>query len=281
MSNPCSIPLKYGRSRKHDICYPDELIQEFVVRVLKKEPDRDIKRDIDRIHKYMISKYDCHDQTCWDKYSQIFKESAKEVHLPDARWSKKNRLISNYDVSNIMKQYEFFMNKRDPKCFKYLSDWDYDQDKDETFIRYLRQGREYKYNFILMSLWGRKKKFLKHWVCIFIDNINRDLLYYDSAGIRNARYEMVPIFETIKNVSKVERLIYNKIETQYDYENCGIFCIHLLGSIISGYLVNVDPYETFDAHVSGLNKKMNNLGRDKYYEHVMNIRDKYFVPPNN
>ena len=72
MNNPCSINVKNEIKRNHNICYPDNLIQKFVIKIFKRKPDKDIRKDIKRIKEYMKKKYNCLSQTCWDKHSILF-----------------------------------------------------------------------------------------------------------------------------------------------------------------------------------------------------------------
>jgi hypothetical protein len=261
----CSI---LSRKKSNNICYSDKSIKKFIKKEMNEIPNKDSKINIEKIKKYMKKKYGCEDQVCWSDHSDIFSDA---VYLPKARWNKKDRLVSNYDLSNLMKQYEFFYNKR-TKTFKYLSDWDHDlpmimEDKDK-FIDILINTNEYKYRAIVFSLWGKKDKYLKHWTCIFI---NRGIIYFfDSNGDPDTRWKIADVIEIISNETGIKKYVYNECTVQYDYEHCGIFCAHFIHSML------VDEI-SFKKFLMDLLEKKKTLGREKYYKYIMSLRDKYYI----
>lgn len=274
LDNKCSL-IALGDSKSRDgICYPDTLIQKFVRKILKKTPDDKIINDIQRIRKYMMQTYGCNDQTCWDKHSTIFKDSAKVVHIPDAGWDS-DRLVYDRDIYNVFRQYEYYYNKGgEKKIFKYLHDWDHDidlvEDDRERLKKYVEATNEYKYRSIVFSLWGKKKKYLHHWTCIFLYRDSGTIVFFDSNGDPKTSWDIGPVIELLSEWTGYKNYVYNLCTVQKDYSSCGIFTIMFTARL----LIDKITYKEF---LTELLEKMNSLNRDEYYEYILGLRTTYFI----
>ena len=269
-TNNCSLSALEESKRKNGICYSDTIINKFITDVMHEKTTDNIIENVAIINKYMKNKYGCKDQLCWPKYEKYFGDEAKKKLLPKARWTKKNRLISNIDISNVMKQYEDYN-----KNFKYLGDFDHDvviidKDRDELLKR-LEESKDYGYRAIVVSLWGEEWKHLNHWTIIWLDSKQNLILFYDSdAGVKT-RYEIAPLIDMLhKNTEGLYKLYrYSLVMTQYDYEHCGLFTIHFIHKLL------IDGY-TFDKYINELLNEIDN-GKETYYEYIMSLRKKYFI----
>lgn len=270
MKPKCSL-----KGKDNKVCYPDESLRQFIIKILKQEPSQDIDLNIDTISKYMKEKYGCLEYSCWKDYSTIFK---KEYFLPDARWTEKNRLISNIDVFNIMQQYMNFYND-----FQYLGDYNHDLYKKKgEFIKKLDEAKENvnkKIFFILISLWGEKLKLFRHWVCILIDKVAREVFFYDSTINPQSLIEIAPVIDLIGKHMNIHKFTFSKVKTQFDYEHCGLFCIHIISYILKNQVDNPTKsiHKLYGEALNDLYEKKNKLGFQQYYDYVNSLRQKYFV----
>lgn len=279
MSNKCAI----GNKKENSTCYPNSLIIEYITDVLKLTPKSNIEENIEIINKHL----NVSSSLEWRKKDKFFNKVSDKYLLPQARWTENNRFLSNLDIKNIMKQFENYYLK-DQKhinniSFKYLGDYDLDFDGELTKFKMKWKAsvdNNIAYNFVLLSAWGNKTQLYKHWVCLFIDNLKRIIIFYDSCVKPKILLTMgvvIPRLYDRGNTSNFTpyQFVYTLKKTQFDYENCGIFCVHLLSTLLASD--NKDKVKVFYDFIQDLISKKEKLGNDKYYEYINSLRDKYFI----
>ena len=267
----CSLT---GSKNSTNVCYSNKSIQMFIQKIIKKKPSKNISDNVNLVTKYMKAKYKCKTSTCWAKHSIIFRKEFNNVFLPKSRWSR-DRLVSNYDIYNVLKQYESFYNKNEKKIFKYLSDWDYDlqviKEDRSRVIKLLNESKDYKYRAIVISLWGDKYKYMKHWTCVLLNKDKNLIQFFDSNGDVQTRWLIGDTIEFLSKKTGYKIYEYNNLMVQYDYEHCGIFVIHFICSMVN------DKKLTLNKFIKRLIDKLIELGEDKYYKYIYSLRDKYYL----
>jgi len=263
----CSISS--NGKKNNGSCYTIDDIKIIVTKIMKKK----WKSGVDwlpEIKKFMKHKHGCDKEICWDNYyPNLLGHRSRVVHLPDAGWNKRDRLVSNVDIEKVATQYEEFSKGK----FKFVGEWDHDLDKKrDDFIHSLKISKGYKYRMILISLWGKRIQYAYHWICIFLYG-NKIILHDSNADMRTL-YELSEIIKLIKIHTNCDRLYYMNNPIQYDYEHCGILCIHVMHTLLTSR--SHDKIKVFEKHVSSLRDIFNSLGRKEYYKYMLSLRDKYF-----
>jgi hypothetical protein len=262
MMSKCSI-----LSRNDNFCYPQEAIDKFIEKYIG-----NVYGDKGKlVDDYMLKRYNCEDITCWAKHSSIFKRYEGTVLLPKHRWDKKGWL-SNHDVNNVFVQYEKYYSPD----FKYLLDWDIDvlvRNKEKgRLTKLINDSKNVKYRAILLSLWGSSKEYhyFRHWTCIFLDGVNKRVFFFDSNGDIRTRWYVADLIEYISGLTGYNKYSYNNVMVQYDYEHCGLFCVHFVTYMLvtKGGLMRV--------FIDNLLAKLAELGYDGYYKYIKSLRWKYY-----
>lgn len=244
-----------------DICYRYDTMMEFAKKYIGRTDFKDASELISAINKYTDGKP-------WETYP-IFSQEKPFVYKPTANFKKSN-LISNVQIFDVMSQYEYHF-----KYFKYLGDYNHDlsfikKDRD-MLIKELHDSKGFKHRAILISLYGTILKSLYHWTCIYIIEEPRGphIYFFDSNGDKKTRSEIAYLVDFIQKEIGAYVYSYNMITLQYDYEHCGIFVIHFINKmLIGGY--------KFDEIIDGMDKAIQNIGREAYYNYIYSLRDRYF-----
>ena len=254
-----------NKTHGNNICFPDKILNTFVKHIIGiKSGSR--SKNISRIQKYMKKKFNCNSQTCW-KRSKLF--DTKKHFLSKSLWKKGDLDISNWELTDVLSQYsnvnDEFLYLGDIEAFKSGANSKYEL----LLMSLLRKSNNIKYRGIVVSLW-EELRYLKHWVCIFLNNANREIIFFDSNGDRETRFLILPVIEIIIKYSPQYKVYsYNRVTVQYDKTSCGIFCIHFLDNLILG-----GEYWKF---LKTLLERLDLLGVTKYNKYIHNLRDKYFI----
>ena len=261
--NKCSI---LGET---DVCYPKKSLEEFVNKNIRHKKGDDYKK---LVEKYMKKRYNCQDVTCWAKHSSIFKRYEGRVLLPKHGWSK-NRWLSNHDIYNVLIQFEKYYEPD----FKYLLDWDIDfmaHKKDmKRLTDLINESNDVKYRSLILALWGTSKKYqyFKHWTCIFLNKDTKSILFFDSTGDIKTTWYVADVIEYISALTGYKTYIYNTALIQYDYEHCGIFCVHFINYMLASKEKNMKTF------VESLLTKLTDVGTDEYYKYIKSLRWMYYI----
>ena len=262
--------LKNVCSNEKKLCFSERRVAQFITEVMKETPSGNADTNLATVSVFMKDKYGCTDQSCWGKYSKIFAIEAKNVIKPKPIWNKEDRLVTNIDIRAIFSQYENHNIN-----FKYLGDYDHDlpvvKEDRETLSYELSNSGNIEYRAIIISLWGVKWKLLKHWTCILLVKSTQTIIFFDSNGDSKTSYEICPLIEWIKKeVPDLKYYMYCTQTVQYDYEHCGLFCIHFINEmVVHG--------KTFKEFIEDMSIEMDTLGKEDFYDYMMDLRKKYFL----
>jgi hypothetical protein len=259
--------------KRSEVCFSTAVLKRFIRNVMrvKKLPDGGRPKYVSLIRRYMKKKYDCDNETCWDKFSTVFKDEAKVVHKPDAGWTSRDMSVSNFDLYNTIKQYSDL-----DKDFLYLGDWVIDLYKIKKqkgkFIKMIEDTNGlYKYRGIIIYFWGEKIKLYKHWACIMLNDVTGEIQFMESNADEVLRVEILPIIELIKKHTGdlYDHYITNIFSIQIDDNNCGIFS--------ADFMINMKDGMDFKKYIMGFKKRQLNLSTDEYIKYVNSLREKYFI----
>ncbi len=273
--NSCA-PKKKGEYLQYS-CYTPSVL--FKMRDLwnKRHPDVKIKdkspkKIWEKLGYYM--KDTCDREACWIK-NNIFKEGLTDNEIsnlfspksPNSWKTNKNTWLTSMDIVKVMKQYENAYH-----CFEFIGpspiDFDSHYHDGECVWKDLCK-------FNLSETLKRKKRKIgiifnldphyksgSHWVAMFINTNNREIIYFDSYGdpapteIRKFARKVQNQSINIDNGEKYKYL-YNKMRHQYGNSECGIYSLYFIINLLK------DTSKSFiDRRI--LDKKMENL-RKRYF----------------
>jgi hypothetical protein len=259
--------------KRSEVCFSTVVLKRFIRKVMhiNKLPSGGRSKYVSLIQKYMKKKYNCNSETCWDKFSTVFKDEAKVVHKPDAGWSNSDPSVSNFDLHNTIKQYSDL-----DKDFLYLGDWAIDlykiKKQKERFIKVIEDTNGlYKYRGIIIYFWGKKIKLYKHWACIVLNDVTGEIQFMESNADEGLRIDILPIIELIKNHTGnlYTHYVTNVFSIQIDDINCGIFCID--------FMINMKDGMDFKKYIIEFRRKQMSLPDNEYIKYVNSLREKYFI----
>ena len=225
----------------------------------------------------------CSKEDCW--LSQIKDESMRkkikdEIYAPSQppEWKKNpNEWLSNFDILNVLKQYEKTYSN-----FKFIgpSFIDFDDPLDETCVSEELCNfklEEYVKNKItkigvIFNL-DKHDQSGSHWVSLFIDIESRFIFYLDSAG------SPIPteINNLVKRVQKQARTLGFKIrfyenyplEHQMGNTECGMYSLFFIITMLTG--------KTEDKDLKPAKKRIRFFKEERIPDkYVEQLRNKYF-----
>jgi len=225
----------------------------------------------------------CTEEDCW--LSQIKDESMRkkikeEIYAPNQppEWKKNpNEWLSNFDILNVLKQYE-----KTYSYFKFIgpSFIDFDDPLDETCVseelcnfklEYYIKNKIKKIG-IIFNL-DRHDQSGSHWVSLFIDIPEKIIFYLDSAGSpvpREINILVKRVQKQAKELSMNLRFHQNyPLEHQYGNTECGMYSLFFIITM----LTNQTEFGKLKNKQEKLNLFKKKRIPDKYVE---KLRDKYF-----
>ena len=186
----------------------------------------------------------CDRESCWLKQKFIKGGIDKDLinsfapKAPDSWKKNKNEWLSNYDIINVLKQYEEVY-----PCFEFIGtsfiDWNYKKDNKcitNELCNFKLQNKinNNKYKIAVIFNLDPHYKGGSHWVSLFINIKKGIIFYFDSAGdiIPDEIYNFVNcIIEQGKKLTPP--IIFNfdqnyPLEHQYGDTECGVYSLYFI-----------------------------------------------------
>lgn len=204
-----------GITTDGDICIPRKLIN--ISKKNKKELWESIYRRLKPICKY---------EYCWldlDFISIIpdpyLKEKIEYFTFKPQIPSKKYSWLNTRDINNVLQQYQEVYDS-----FKFIGAVPSDFYKVTTV--YYKDIFDYEKIGVVLNLDNHKQQG-SHWVALLIDNKNKSIEYFDSAGkIPNRNIKI--FINKLSKYCKNYKIHINKIKHQYENNECGIYAIYFI-----------------------------------------------------
>ena len=142
--------------------------------------------------------------------------------------------LSSLDIINVMKQYE-----EKYKTFKFIgpSPIDYNFDKNgrcvcNNLCNYTKDKRKVGIIFNL------DPHYLKgsHWVCLYIDNSKKIIVYFDSLGNKINSNIKSFVDDNLQDYEYIDN--YNYILTIGNTSECGMYCLHIIITLLTNRKIN-------------------------------------------
>jgi hypothetical protein len=285
----CS-PLVNGKSRINGSCFTDDVLYKLKKSYNQNYPNHKIKERLPvkiwiELQKRMSQ---CTKEDCWLNVIQNENERKKLdkfLFSPDKpkEWKQNpNTWLSNYDIFNVLYQYELTYNN-----FKIIGPSPIDYDMKPTSMNGNCVWNELcKFSLSKMVNSGKTKIGIVfnlgkhdtdgyHWVSMFIDVKDKFIFYFDSAGASIPNQINKLVNKIIKQGENLENPIHftfyqnHPLEHQMGNTECGMYSLYFIITMLSGELEN--------------KRRLNKTQKINYFmkkripdEDVSNYRDIYF-----
>tara|TARA_Y100000591_G_C21833775_1_gene701244 strand:+ start:580 stop:1383 length:804 start_codon:yes stop_codon:yes gene_type:complete len=263
MSNFCA-PDRVDNYNKYNSCLNKNEINS-IANKLDISPTKSYKNKIKKIIK---SNKDCNDEYCvLDKKNLLKTDEAKMAFKPIHPTDNKYEWLSNFDMNDVMEQYE-----RKYTNFKFLGSvpidfWDiYSRFKNFDFLDYFNKKKN---KFGVIFNLDPSHKGGSHWVSLYFEctRKNCDISFIDSGGDDPEKEIKRFMNHIVDNANKYRhRFNYNKmnininnVDMQKKDSECGVYCLYFITQRLKGKTFN----QLIDKDLS--DEKMN-----KYREHFFN-----------
>lgn len=255
----CSIVTK---GKNNYSCLSDDLLLKISTVINNLNKCDPINKDCTKNYLYnqicdrMNTLSNCKKEACWQTYNHIkngltneekkeFKDNFKP-EMPKEWLEKPDSWLSTEDIDNVLYHYQL----KYPR-FKYYGALPIDFNKKKN-------GKCLVNNICNINLKSLKKDHDsigmvfntdkstsdgEHWFSVYIDmvGINRkkqpSIYFFDSTG-DEASPEITQLIQKLEKQGKKEDInfdvLYNDIQHQYGDNECGIYCIHFLISMLQG-----------------------------------------------
>jgi hypothetical protein len=262
-------------------CYSKERLQKMLKLWNARHPDNPfVSNDPQQIYQHLIAYFkDCKTESCWLKKFHVKRTEVQDLFAPlaPASWDKKpNEWLSDYDIAQVMKQYE-----KKYTCFTFMgpSPIDFDKPDHQTNtcvwpelctlqLKTLLQQKKTKLGIIFNT--DTHDKSGQHWISMFVNLKKHQIFYFDSVG-EPMPPEIKALIERIcQQGLQLQPPIHFDIDSnegiqhQYGNTECGIyslfFIVHMLEDKITKNYVKT------------------HILKDKY---MQQFRQKYFNSPSN
>lgn len=242
--------------QKDNICHLNKCVTGSTIEDIEKKDRKQLWKDI--YERLMVL---CRYEWCWlnlDFINEIEDENMRnKIHyftfkpkMTETRYA----WLSNKDIDYVIKQYE-----KTNKNFKYIgahpsdyfeiTEWNISQFKNPQLIG------------IVFNL-DTHKESGSHWVCFVVDNANKTMEYFDSAGQAPTKYIKVFIKKLLKSKEfKDYTFKRNKKVHQKENSECGVYCINFMIERLNG-----KSFEEISDNIIGDNL-MNNM-RDLFFRPI-------------
>jgi len=264
----------YGEDVKidEDTCLSGEVIQKIKKSFNSNHPEKRIKYKSTKkiMERLKEEKPQCESDVCW--LGEIKDDNVKKVimnkfYAPKKpnEWKKNpDEWLSNYDILDVLKQYEEKYNN-----FKFIGPTPIDFDSkdmynDEKCVwnelckinmkELLKNGKE-KIG-IIFNL-AKQGEAGTHWVSLFIDINRRYILYFDSNGEKcpeEIEKLIRRIKQQLKEMNKLIKVYYNRLEHQRSNTECGMYSLYLIITLLTEEIGN-KKIKTTDKLISHFTKK--------------------------
>lgn len=237
------------KSKKNNTCYEEEDILYIRDEWNRKNPTKNIKSNKPIIIRKLLDRYlqECDDELCWlkiiedkDKKEKIMKKDFAVVH-PNNWKSNEKEWLSNFDISNVLKQY-----KETYSDFDYIppSPIDFDTKIDNgnkcvtddicnlNLLNYIEKGIQ-KIAIPLNLDKHTGNGF--HWVVLYIDLKRKFIYYFDSANNKIPE-EVNVLIKRLMDQSpiKLKELNNQNVQHQRGGTECGMYVLFFIISMLEG-----------------------------------------------
>ena len=214
----------------------------------------------------MKSHYKCDNDYCIVKKLPGLSDTNRKELIPYFRperpkaWdSKLNTWLDSYNLEDVMRQYE----QADPS-FEFIGPVPIDFDsKNEQWGKCI-VDELCKLNLSEVAAKGKKKIGIifnldkhdepgSHWVCAFVDIVNKKAYYFDSYGYK-PEPEIEAFLERCKDQG-CDGIYWNDIRHQREGSECGMYCLYVIISLLNG-----KPFDVICKNI--VPDKLMNLCRD-------------------
>jgi hypothetical protein len=254
--NYCS-PKQLANFREHQTCYAPDVLTQLAQAFNKEHRDQltiDLHLDPKRLWvelKNRMKQYNCTSETCWTtspiarKYGLSERmRSSLRPDKPNEWYSDNNTWLSNYDIDDVMRQYD----EAYPD-FSFVGVYgrdfaDYAPKIANINIADLLQRGVTRFGAVFNT--DRRNEPGSHWVALYVGldptQPNFGFYYYDSNGMK-------PFVEIVEYVNKLERDLkrlgiggpqrcnrgFCDVRHQYGNSECGMFSMFFLVRMINGW----------------------------------------------
>ena len=199
-----------------------------------------------KLYDFITKNTDCSKESCWmDELvdNKLDREKLKLFFVPlqPKHWKKnKNAWLSNFDILNVLKQYEMTMSN-----FKFIgpAPIDFDPkknggcvDKDVCSFHLFKNKSKTKYGFVFNL--DTHDKDGSHWVALYADLTDKFIYYFDSNGekIPSQIYALVERMLKQAEEKGISLEFYQNIHTEHQNTNteCGMYVLYFIITMLSG-----------------------------------------------
>jgi hypothetical protein len=264
----CSPIVKKMKKVKGS-CYTDDVLIKIKNSYNKKHPENKIKtKNPNKLWTELKQRLDtCPTEDCWLK--ELNEKEKKEINdiffapkQPDEWKNNPTEWLSNYDILDILKQYE-----ETYKNFKFIGPTPIDFDTkveqncvwEELCSFNLKNIIDKKYNKIgvIFNL-DKHNEPGSHWVSLFVDIEHSIIFYFNSAG-ETCPQEIKNLVNKITEQGsslKIHFKNYENYPTEHQYGNteCGMYSLFFIITMLTGEtefkkkLTNDDKIDLFKNH---------------------------------
>ena len=247
----CSPAVK--KTPVKNSCLPEDILITIKNEYNTNHPENPIKTNhFTEIWNELKNRLDCKKEDCWLKEisdTKLRKEIDEMIFAPDQPPEWKNNpdeWLSNYDIIDVLKQYE-----KDNKKFKFIEPTPIDFD-DTPSDMYGSCVTEELCKFDLKQYIKKRKTKIgiifnldkhnesgSHWVSLFIDLDDKFILYFDSAAdiIQPEIQELVDLI--LKQASELGiHLEYEKDNEPFEHQmgntECGMYSLYFIITLLTG-----------------------------------------------
>ncbi len=240
-------------NKKNKTCYSNNSLIKIKNMWNKRHPEKKIKsNNLKKIWNVLKNNMSdkCNNEACWLK--QKFMENNLDDELinntfapksPSSWLKNKNEWLSNFDISDVMKQYE-----KEYKNFIFIGPTPIDFDKRKMYNQCVWNDL---CNFTLDEQLKNDKKYIgiifntdphwaggSHWISLFINIPKKYIFFFDSNGdkIPNEIKNLCDRIIDQANKLNIELKYIDSygIEHQLKNTECGVYSLYLISSLLTG-----------------------------------------------
>lgn len=236
-------------------CYDNNTILKIKDLWNKRHPDDTIKSESPKyVWKSLKHKMSglCDNEICWLKKTFKDNDMADDISshtfspiAPETWKRNKNTWLSNFDISNVMKQYE---QKYSNFCFIGPTPMDFDKIKHGNVcvwddlckfdLKDMINKQKTKIGIIFNTDYDSGPG--KHWTSMFICISNKLIYYFNSSGER-ATDEVMKLVDRIQSQGKSLGIDFKFDQNypkqhQYSQSECGMYSIYFIVNMLTGKL---------------------------------------------
>lgn len=155
-----------------------------------------------------------------------------------------NELLNNLDIDKILKQWEIHSKTLFGLKFLHIDCQTIDFNSFNNDLKNLTTSTILLYNAVACIInTDTRDGRGKHWICFYIDNKNKKILFFNSSG-NNPPIQLNTWFHNLLLDLKLKHnlhygiIIANKSPIQKSKTECGVWCLVFIKSLLMGYKYN-------------------------------------------